>query len=73
MYKKLLAEYWANIRMWYKLQPITLIEKYFGTEVALYFAYFGFYNKLLLVASIVGLLCFVCGLISTQLMEYYPM
>lgn len=42
--------------MWFKEQPINLVEKYFGTDMAFYFAWFEHYNLLLLGVALVGLL-----------------
>jgi hypothetical protein len=50
--------------MWYKTQPLDLVRKYFGDEVGIYFAWLGFYTKMLLPASIVGFICFIYGLAS---------
>ncbi|XP_059488019.1 anoctamin-3-like isoform X2 [Neocloeon triangulifer] len=53
---------WARLKVWYKVQPLDKIRDYFGDEVALYFAWLGFYTKMLIPASIVGLICFIYGL-----------
>lgn len=44
-----------------KQQPLNIIEKYFGSEIALYFGWLGFYNKMLICASILGLVSWVLG------------
>jgi hypothetical protein len=49
--------------MWYKEQPLNLIEKYYGTEVAFYFAWLGLYNTMLIPASVVGLVCFLLSVL----------
>lgn len=63
---QLLAKYWAEASCWYKQQPLDLIQKYYGTEVAFYFAWVGFYNKMLIPASILGILCFIYGLVTVS-------
>ncbi|KAK5650848.1 hypothetical protein RI129_001877 [Pyrocoelia pectoralis] len=63
---QLLAQFWAHINMWYKEQPLNLIERYFGPEVAVYFAFCGFYNKMLIIASVVGILCIIFGFFATH-------
>ncbi|XP_044755955.1 anoctamin-5-like isoform X2 [Coccinella septempunctata] len=54
--RQLLTKYWANYSMWYKEQPINLVAKYFGTDMAFYFAWFEHYNHLLIVVAIVGII-----------------
>nr|CAH7749348.1 unnamed protein product [Callosobruchus chinensis] len=59
--RQLLARYWGNARCWYKCQPLHTIERYFGTEYAFYFAWLGFYIKMLIPASALGIICVVFG------------
>lgn len=47
-----------------KKQPLWLIRRYFGEKVALYFAWLGFYTKALYPPAIVGLICFLYGLLT---------
>ena len=57
-----LRERWAGTkRDKWKIwdQPLKEIRDYFGEYVALYFAWLGFYTKLLLVPSLVGFLVFI--------------
>ncbi|RZC38654.1 Anoctamin domain containing protein, partial [Asbolus verrucosus] len=54
--RQLLHKYWANFSFWYKEQPLNIIEKYYGSEVAFYFAWLGFYNKMLIPAAIIALI-----------------
>ena len=49
--------------MWYKEQPLNLIEKYYGTEVAFYFAWLGLYNFMLIPASAIGVFSFLMSVI----------
>lgn len=45
-------------------QPLDNIKEYFGVKIALYFAWLGFYTHMLIPASLVGILCFLYGLIT---------
>ena len=64
--RKYLYESWARPRQWYKYQPLHTIRDYYGEEVAMYFAWLGFYTKMLIIPSIVGVLTFIAGTISAQ-------
>ena len=55
---------WASFRRWYKYQPLNAIKNYLGIRVGLYFAWLGTYSFMLVFAAIVGLLCFVSGLVT---------
>ncbi|KAF7273724.1 hypothetical protein GWI33_013578, partial [Rhynchophorus ferrugineus] len=59
---KLLALYWGSFDCWHKEQPINLVEKYLGTEFGLYFAWLGFYIKMLIPASVCSILVCIYGL-----------
>ena len=59
-----LQESWASFKQWYKYQPLNTIKNYFGTRVAFYFAWLGMYNLMLVIAAMVGLWCFVAGLVT---------
>ena len=52
---------WAKLRNWYKRQPLWLIKNYFGVKIGLYFAWLGFYTKMLIFPSIMGVFCFIFG------------
>ena len=52
---------WAKLRNWYKRQPLWLIKNYFGVKIGLYFAWLGFYTKMLIFPSIMGIICFIFG------------
>eukprot|EP00435_Cladocopium_sp_Y103_P015192 s677_g3.t1 len=51
--------------MWMILCPVDRIQRYFGSEVALYFAWMNHFTLWLLAPAVVGLLCFlrmrICG------------
>lgn len=55
---------WASMVHWIKLQPLNEIKDYFGENVAMYFAWQGFYTNMLIWASGAGLLCLLYGLVT---------
>jgi len=69
---QLLYTEWARPSRLFKKQPLWLIKKYFGEKIGLYFAWLGFYTKMLIPASIVGLLCFCYGLLSMNSSDNIP-
>ena len=51
---------WGNFMLvWSWNQPLDQIKDYFGEEIALYFAWLGFYCKMLVAPAVVGTLLFV--------------
>ena len=40
-------------------QPLDLIREYFGTEIAFYFAWLGYYTYWLIAPTVLGLLFFI--------------
>ncbi|EAT41725.1 AAEL006656-PA [Aedes aegypti] len=57
--RHLLYTKWAAVSKWYRYQPLDYIKEYFGVKIGLYFAWLGYYTYMLLLASIVGILCFI--------------
>nr|CAD7605732.1 unnamed protein product [Timema genevievae] len=55
---------WAHWKNYNKSQPYQTIRMYFGEEVAMYFAWLGFYTYMLVPASAVGLICLLYGFLS---------
>nr|CAD7458927.1 unnamed protein product [Timema tahoe] len=70
--RRLLYLEWARLVKFSKKQPLWLIKKYFGDKIGLYFAWLGFYTKMLIPASVVGLLCFLYGLASLNSGDNIP-
>ena len=61
---QLLYDEWARIRNWNKKQPLWLIRNYFGAKVAYYFAWTGFYTKMLVAPTVAGLLTLLFGMMT---------
>ena len=40
---------------------ISLLRNYYGSKIAMYFAWLGFYTQMLVVPSILGLIIFIYG------------
>ncbi|KAM7015768.1 anoctamin-5b isoform 1-T1 [Tautogolabrus adspersus] len=59
-----LYTHWARFLCFYKEQPLNLIRKYYGEKIGIYFAWLGFYTEMLFVAAVVGLICFIYGVLS---------
>ena len=56
---------WASVSCMFRYQPIHAIREYFGEKIALYFSWLGFYTMFLVPAAIVGILCFIYGVVSS--------
>jgi hypothetical protein len=57
--KSQLINTWGK-KFW-RSQPIHAVRDYFGENVAIYFAFLGFYAQSLFVASILGIIAFIVG------------
>ncbi|XP_022910155.2 anoctamin-4-like [Onthophagus taurus] len=53
--RQVLAEYWASWYKFYQLQPIHIIYKYYGSEIAFFYAWLQFYTILVLIPAFLGL------------------
>jgi len=62
--RHLLYREWASLSKWWKYQPLDAVRNYFGVKIGLYFAWLGFYTFMLIPPSIVGLFCFLYGVIT---------
>ncbi|EDW38547.1 GL11957 [Drosophila persimilis] len=68
--RALLYKHWASVKKWYRYQPLDDIKEYFGVKIGLYFAWLGYYTYMLLLASIVGVICFLYSWLSLK--NYVP-
>ncbi|XP_007955105.1 anoctamin-5 [Orycteropus afer afer] len=57
---------WARFSYFYKEQPLNLIRKYYGEKIGIYFVFLGYYTEMLSYAAVVGLACFIYGLLSME-------
>ncbi|XP_073799554.1 anoctamin-1 isoform X1 [Danio rerio] len=64
--RKLLYEEWASYSVFYKYQPISVVRKYFGEKIGLYFAWLGVYTQMLIPASLVGVIVFLYGCMTVD-------
>jgi len=55
---------WARSGRIFKLQQYAAIKNYFGSEIAFYFAWVGFYTGMLAPLAILGVLVFLYGILS---------
>ncbi|XP_049826669.1 anoctamin-6-like [Aethina tumida] len=56
----LLAKYWDNVPALFKEPPLDMIKKYYGLEIAFYFAWLGFYKRMLIFPLILS----ICTLLA---------
>ncbi|KAJ8949714.1 hypothetical protein NQ318_013583 [Aromia moschata] len=61
--RQLLLKSWANFSQWYKEVPLDLVQKYFGCEIAFYYAWLEFFAFMLVPAALLGLIVFITSLI----------
>ena len=55
---------WARFGRFFKFQPYGEIKNYFGSQIALYFAWVGFYTAMLVPLAILGILVFLYGIFT---------
>nr|XP_054098154.1 anoctamin-5 isoform X5 [Callithrix jacchus] len=60
----ILHKNWARFSYFYKEQPLDLIKNYYGEKIGIYFVFLGYYTEMLFFAAVVGLACFIYGLLS---------
>ncbi|XP_036332631.1 anoctamin-1-like isoform X1 [Rhagoletis pomonella] len=68
--REALYTHWASVNKWYRYQPLDYVKEYFGVKIGLYFAWLGYYTYMLLLASLIGVICFVYSLITLK--DYVP-
>ncbi|KAI1895638.1 hypothetical protein AGOR_G00108290 [Albula goreensis] len=59
-----LYKHWAQLMCFYKEQPLNLIRKYYGEKIGIYFAWLGFYTEMLVFAAVIGVMCFIYGILT---------
>ncbi|XP_071051514.1 anoctamin-3-like isoform X2 [Onthophagus taurus] len=59
--RQILARYWASWWMICKFQPLHIIYKYYGSEVAFHYAWLEYYTKLLLIPLLGGIIVIMIG------------
>uniref|UniRef100_A0AAY4BUM9 Anoctamin n=1 Tax=Denticeps clupeoides TaxID=299321 RepID=A0AAY4BUM9_9TELE len=64
--RHLLYKHWARFLTFYKEQPLNLIRKYYGEKIGIYFAWLGFYTEMLFFAAVMGVICFLYGVLSYE-------
>ncbi|XP_059223418.1 anoctamin-2 isoform X2 [Stomoxys calcitrans] len=62
--RELLVREWSDLANWKHFQPLDEIKEYFGAKVAIYYAWLGFYTRMLIPLSIFGILFFLYGFIT---------
>lgn len=63
--RKRLLDHWADMRMWWRWQPLDTVQQYLGVKIGMYFAWIGFYTWMLALAAVVGTLCFGYAVAAT--------
>eukprot|EP00092_Neocalanus_flemingeri_P069742 GFUD01085523.1.p1 GENE.GFUD01085523.1~~GFUD01085523.1.p1 ORF type:complete len:945 (+),score=222.25 GFUD01085523.1:241-3075(+) len=62
--RKLLYDEWASLKKFWKYQPLDAVRDYYGVKMGLYFAWLGYYTFMLIPPSIVGIFCFLYGVLT---------
>jgi len=62
--RQVLRTTWASFARALHPQPLDLVRAYLGEQVAFYFAWLGLYTRALVFPALVGLACFVYGLLA---------
>ncbi|KAK6035294.1 hypothetical protein COOONC_27201 [Cooperia oncophora] len=60
--RELLYNHWVSWRNILKYQPLDCIKRYFGTKVAFYFAWLGYYTRSLYIAALMGIITVLFGI-----------
>ncbi|XP_050352362.1 anoctamin-5-like [Nymphalis io] len=64
--RQILYYSWVGFQNVFKFQPLHLIHEYFGPTIAFYFAFYGYLNKALAIASIAGIITTVWPLCNGE-------
>ncbi|WKX94118.1 hypothetical protein Q1695_011404 [Nippostrongylus brasiliensis] len=59
--RELLYNHWVSWKNIMKYQPLDCVKRYFGTKVAFYFAWLGYYTRSLYAAALIGILTVAFG------------
>ncbi|CAI4232512.1 unnamed protein product [Auanema sp. JU1783] len=62
--REVLLKHWASWKNIFKYQPLDCIKRYFGTKVAFYFTWLGYYTRSLYLAAFAGVVCVAYGLFN---------
>uniref|UniRef100_A0A5S6QVS9 Anoctamin n=1 Tax=Trichuris muris TaxID=70415 RepID=A0A5S6QVS9_TRIMR len=62
--RQFLRQTWASQRCTFRKQPLHLVYRYFGHKVGFYFAFMGFYTRMLIPAAVVGIMATLFGLLN---------
>lgn len=62
-YRSLLSRYWSNAIVTHMRQPLDIIYRYFGSEVAFYFAWLEYFNIMLAIPAVLGAVTFLASLV----------
>jgi len=62
--RRQLEQDWTNPKNIHKPQPLDRIASYFGEEIALYFAWLGFYTQWLWLSSAIGVIAFIFWIVD---------
>uniref|UniRef100_A0A914XH48 Anoctamin n=1 Tax=Plectus sambesii TaxID=2011161 RepID=A0A914XH48_9BILA len=60
--RKYLRTVWGAFRQWHRHQPLDEIRDYFGEKVAIYYAWLGFYTKMLVYPAVFGIFITLWGI-----------
>ncbi|KAF2902279.1 hypothetical protein ILUMI_03900 [Ignelater luminosus] len=62
--RQLLKYYWGKVSRIKNIQPLPLINKYFGPEIAFYFAWFGYFIYMSIPMVLLGIMALLYGLFT---------
>ncbi|KAK6737941.1 hypothetical protein RB195_020188 [Necator americanus] len=64
--RELLYNHWVSWRNILKYQPLDCIKRYFGTKIAFYFAWLGYYTRSLYLAAFIGILSVLFAIVNVS-------